>query len=181
MVNKNTSYPSTNHAVEDAIVKYKHGESIEDCLAWINSEMGRLTEWVSETELFFNDDYFFVTSEYELFVLDDNILEYFDIEELDLTESSDILDFIRARADGLFQDGPAAHFHNRDGICITADCEIWGQAGAHFTNFNIYKSKEDYLESLKDKGFMLWFGEFFSHTDDELISMFKKNITDKYF
>lgn len=181
MTSRGISYPSVSQAIEDAIEKFNNGDSIEDCLAWINNEMGRLTEWVSETEVFYNDDYFFVTSEYELFVLDDNILEYFDVEELDIKERSDVLDFIQERAEYLFQDGSAAHFNHRDDVCITADCESWGQAGLHFSNFNIYKSKEDYLQHLKDRGLMLWMRRCVSHNDDELVAMFKRNVTDKYF
>ena len=181
MSNPNILYSSVGQAIEDAIAKYKRKESIEDCLLWINSDINRLTVWAYETHTFFNDDYVFLTSEEELFVTDDDLLEYFDIDQLDLKADSDILDFLNKRADGLFDEGAAAHFHNRDGIYITADCETWGQAGPHFSNFDIYNSKEDYLECLKKQGSMLWLTKFVSHTDEELISMFKKNVTNIYF
>ena len=42
-------------------------------------------------------------------------------------------------------------------------------------------SREDYFEYLKNRGYMLWSGEFLSHSELELISMFKKNVTNKYF
>jgi len=179
--NQDISYLSVSHAIEDAIAKYKKDESIEGCLSWINGDTDRLTIWAYETETFFNDDYVFLTSEEKLFVTDDDLLEYFDADQLDLKADSDILDFLNKRADGLFDEGAAAHFHNRDGIYITAGCEIWGQAGPHFSNFDIYNSKEDYLECLKEQGSILWLTEFVSHTDEELISMFKKNVTNKYF
>lgn len=181
MSNQDISYLSVSHAIEDAIAKYKQDESIEGCLSWINGNTDRLTIWAYETETFFNEDYVFLTSEEEMFITDDNLLECFDIEQLDLKADSDILDFLHKRADGLFDEGTAAHFHNRDGIYITADCEICGQAGPHFSNFDIYNSKEDYLECLKKQGSMLWLTKFVSHTDEELISMFKKNVTNKYF
>jgi hypothetical protein len=181
MSNKNVSYLSVSQAIEDAIGKYKRKESIEDCLSWINGDIDRLTVWAYKTETFFNDDYVFLTSEEELFITDDDLLEYFDADQLDLKADSDILDFLNKLADGLFDEGAAAHFHNRDGIYITADCEIWGQAGPHFSNFDIYNSKEDYFKCLKDQGSMLWHSQFLSHSDKELISMFKKNVTNKYF
>jgi hypothetical protein len=181
MSNQDISYLSVSHAIEDAIAKYKKDESIEGCLSWINGNTDRLTIWAYETETFFNEDYVFLTSEEEIFITDDNLLEYFDIEQLDLKADSDILNFLHKRANDLFDEGTAAHFHNRDGIYITADCEIWGQAGPHFSNFDIYRSKEDYLESQKKQGSMLWLTKFVSHTDEELISMFKKNVTSKYF
>ncbi|MDC0003015.1 hypothetical protein OAE19_01320 [Porticoccaceae bacterium] len=129
MVDTNFLYLSVPQAIEDAIGKYHRNESIEGCLSWINGDIDRLTIWAYETETFFNDDYVFLTSEEELFITDDDLLEYFDADQLDLKADSDILDFLNKRANGLFDEGAAAHFHNRDGICITAGCEIWGQGG----------------------------------------------------
>ena len=181
MSNKNVPYLLVSQAVEDAIAKYKRDESIEDCLSWINGDIDRLTVWAYETETFFNDDYVFLTSEEELFITDDDLLEYFDTDQLDLKTDVDFLGFINKRADVLFDEPAAAHFHNRDGICITAGCEIWGQGGAHFSNFDIYNSKEDYYDYLKEQGSMLWMTKFVSHSDEELISMYKQNVTNKYF
>jgi len=181
MSNQDISYLSVSHAIEDAIAKYKKDESIEDCLSWINGDIDRLTVWAYDTETFFNDDYVFLTSEEELFITDDDLLEYFDADQLDLKTDVDVLNFLNKRANGLFDEGAAAHFHNRDAIWITARCEIWGQGGAHFSNFDIYNSKEDYYDCLKDQGSMLWMTKFVSHSDEELISMYKKNVTNKYF
>jgi len=58
---------------------------------------------------------------------------------------------------------------------------MWGQAGPHFFRFNIYSSKEKYFEYLASKGNIFWDKTFSSHSDSELISMFKKNVTNKYF
>ena len=68
-----------------------------------------------------------------------------------------------------------------DEVFLTAICEICGQAGVHFSDLNIFNSKEEYFERLVNKGCMLWLDHFLSHSNDDLISMFKKNITDKYF
>ena len=181
MSNKNVSYLSVSQAIEDAIAKYKRKESIEDCLLWINSDINRLTTWAYETDTFFDDDYVLLASEEELFIADDDLLEYFDADQLDLTADSDILDFLNKRAEGLFETGIAAHFNHCGDIYITADCEIWGQAGPHFSNFNIYSSKEAYFNYLMNKGYMLWKTNCVSHSESELISMFKKNVANKYF
>lgn len=181
MSTKNMHLRSVSRAIDDAIAKYKRNESIEDCLLWINGDIDRLTTWAYETDTFLNEDYVFLTSEEELFITGDDLLEYFDAHELDLTSDVAILDFINRRADKLFDEASAAHFHQRDDIYVTANCEIWGQTGAHFSNFDLYNSKEDYFEYLKQQGSILWFGRFISHSDQELIAMFKKNVTNKYF
>ena len=183
MSNSKTSYTSIGQAISETAAKYKSNESIEHCLSWINEDQDRLTEWAYETGFFFgiDDDFVFLTSEEELFLTgDDELLEYFDAEQLDLKEDSEILAFVLKRTETLFSDDPtAAHFYNRDGVYLTAFCESWGQAGLHFSRFNVYSSKEEYISYLKEQGYML-FGICGSHSDDELITMFRKNVTDKY-
>ena len=181
MSNKNVPYLSVSQAVEDAIGKYKRKESTEDCLLWINDDIDRLTTWAYDTDTFFNEDYVFLTSEEELFITHYDLFEYVDAEQWDLKSDKDILYFLNARANDLVLEGTAAHFHKSDEIYITADCEIWGQGGPHFSNFDIYNSKEDYFDCLKEQGSILWLTKFVSHSDKELISMFKKNVTKKYF
>jgi len=181
MSNKNISYLSVSHAIENAIAKYKKDESIEGCLSWINSDTDRLTSWAYETETFFNEDYVFLTSEEEIFITGDNLLECFDTEQLDLTEDEDISCFIDNRIHNVLEDGLAAHYYRTDGVCLAATCISCGQAGFHFSNFDIYNFKEDYFEYLKTQGYMLWSDQFLSHSEPQLISMFKKNVTHKYF
>ena len=93
MSNQNISYLSVSQAIEDAIGKYKRKESIEDLLLWINGDINRLTTWAYETDTFFNEDYVFMTSEEELFITNDDLLEYFAPDQLDLKADLDILDF----------------------------------------------------------------------------------------
>ena len=181
MSDPNILYSSVGQAIDDAITKFKNKASIKECLQWMNCDIDRLTSWAYDTDTFFNDDYVFLTSENELFVTDDDLLEYFDADQLDLKADLDILDFLNDRANDLFEDPTAAHFHYRDDIVITTDCEMWGQGGPHFSNFNIYSSKEAYFKYLVDKGHILWHSKFLSHSNEKLVSMFEKNVTNKYF
>ena len=181
MSKKNITYISVNQAIDDAVAKYKENHPIDDCLLWINDDAYRLTNWAYETDIFFDENYVFLTSEDELFHTHEDLLEYYDTDRLDLKTDSEILSFINNQVDGLFEDATAAHFHHRDNIVITADCEIWGQSGPHFSNFNIHSSKEAYFKYLVDRGCMLWFTKFLSHSEADLIAMFKNNITNKYF
>tara|TARA_B100000674_G_scaffold449934_1_gene419494 strand:- start:494 stop:1072 length:579 start_codon:yes stop_codon:yes gene_type:complete len=180
MSNSKISYTSVGQAISEAVAKYKKNESIEDCLLWINEDEDRLTEWAYETFLYDGiDDYVFLTTEDELFITDDNLLEYFDAKELDLTEDSEIDDFIFQRTQELFMgDSHAAHFYYQDEVYLTAFCSMWGAAGPHFSGFNIYRSKEEYFAYLKNQGYIL---PYESDTGADLISMFRKNVTDKYF
>ena len=101
----------------------------------------------------------------------------------DLKENADILDFMKNRIDSLSDEYPVAtHSHHRDGLYLTANCEIWGQTGPHWSSFNIHSSKEEFYKYLVDQGYIFWSNEtFLSHSEADLILMFKKNITNKYF
>ncbi len=181
MPNKTISYGSVNEAIDDAVAKYKNNESIDDILYWINQDTDLLTGWAYDTDTFFNDDWVFLTSEAELFLTHENIFDYFEEKQLVLKTDAEILGFVARQANSLFDDGYAVHFQSVDEVFLTATCEMCGQAGVHFSDFNICNSKEEYFKSLINKGCMLWLDHFLSHSNDDLISMFKKNITDKYF
>jgi hypothetical protein len=182
MPNKTISYGSVNEAIDDAVAKYKNNESIDDILQWINQDTDRLTVWAYDTDTFFNDDWVFLTSEEEVFLTHENIFDCFEEKQLVLKTDAEILDFVAKQANGLFDDACAAHFPCVNEVFLTATCESsGGQGGVYFSDFNICNSKEEYFESLINKGCMLWLNHFLSHSNDDLISMFKKNITDKYF
>lgn len=181
MNNKTISYDSVNEAIDDAVAKYKNNESIDDILQWINQDTDRLTVWAYHTDIFSNSDFVFLTSETEVFLTDENIFDYFEEKQLVLKTDAEILRFIDKRTDGLFDDASTGHFQCVDEIFLTSDCQILGQAGPHFSDFNIFKSKEEYFETLISSGFMLWSGECVSHANDDLGAMYKKNIADRYF
>ena len=162
MSNLNTSYSSVSQAIDDAIAKYKNNESIEDCLLWINSDEdsddNKLTCWECETDTFSNEneDFVFLTSEEDFFYTNEDIFDYFDAEELDLKENIDILDFMKNRRYSICDEegAVAPHHHHRDGLYLTANCQIWGQAGPHWSSFNIHSSKEEFYKYKVDQGYI---------------------------
>ena len=182
MPNKTISYVSVNEAIDDAVAKYKNNESIDDILEWVNHDTDRLTAWAYETDAFGASDDVFLFHEDEIFFADGTIFDYFDAEDLDLTSDRDILAFITRRVDGLIDEALSVHFQSRDGVSIDATIQILGQGGAHYSDFGICSSKEDFFKHLLGGGTILWGGDACeSHSNTELISMFKKNITEKYF
>ena len=69
------SYISIAQAIDEAVAKFRNEESFEDCLQRINGDEEKLNAWAWETDSFFNEDYAFITSEDELFVTEENILD----------------------------------------------------------------------------------------------------------
>ncbi|MDA0804141.1 MAG: hypothetical protein O3A23_00670 [Proteobacteria bacterium] len=132
------TYSSTAEAIEEAIDNFLKGNPVDSYLSWINYE-DRLTNWAYETEAFFHsDDYVFLATEEDIFLTQDNLLDYYDIEQLKLERSQEILDFIYNRLEKLHEEGMAAHFCLRDGIFLTSICTQCGQAGFEFSKFNLY-------------------------------------------
>jgi hypothetical protein len=181
MPDENISFDSVSEAIDEAIARFSAGKPIDSYLAWINGE-DRLTEWAYETETFFhNDDYVFLISEDKLFITYDNLLEYYEPYELKLTTDVEILDFIFTRQEKLFEEADAGHYSLYNGLYLTANALQCGQAGFEFSEFNIYNSKEDYFAYLVTQGYIFRDSTFDSHSTDEFVSMFRKNVTDKYF
>ena len=181
MSDKTISYGSVNEAIDDAVAKYKNNESIDDILQWVNHDTDRLTAWAYETDAFGASDFAFLFHEDEIFFADGDIFDYFDAEDLDLTSDRDILEFINRRVDGLIDEAFSVHFQSRDGVCIDATVQMVGQGGAHYSDFGIDGSKEEYFKCLADGGHILWEDASVSHSDADLILMYKKNIAQKYF
>lgn len=180
-MSKNSSqFISVDQAINEAVVRFRNGESLKDCLLWINGDEEKLTEWAYETDTFFDDEYAFLTSEDELFLTGDDILDYYEVDELKLSVDTDILRFVANRTES-FEYPPAAHYKYHDEFVITAKCEIWGQTGPHFSEFDIFKSKEEYFSSLVSQGWIIYSREILSHSKADVVSMYKKNITDKYY
>jgi hypothetical protein len=170
---------SIDTAINAAVEGFLKGEPIDDLLSLINSDEDKFTTWVYDTEIFLDDEYVWIFSEEAIFVTDDNILDYYELEELDITTDEDILKFIYNSIESKCEDTDAWHYKYYKGVYISATCQSWGQGGLHFMDFCIHKTKDGFLKECE--GYILYLDKCLSHKDAELISMFKKHITDKYF
>ena len=180
MSDKTISYGSVNEGIDDAVAKYKNNESIDGILQWVNHDTDRLTAWAYETDAFGASDFVFLFHEDEIFFADGDIFDYFDAEDLDLTSDRDILDFVNRRVDGLIDEALSVHFHSSGGVCINVTVQIMRQGGAHYSDFGICSSKDECFNHLLDGGTILWGDAYKSHSNTDLILMYKKNITEKY-
>ena len=170
-----------------AVESFLKEEPIDNILENINhvnqnrkADDTKFNDWVYDKDAFQNAEYAFLIFEEEIFKLGEDIFDYYEQEELDLKTDEDILEFMnRVIEKHSFEDGQALHCENYKGVYISATCTMHGQAGAFWSDFCIYKSSEDAYDSCAD--FIVVSHPFSGTSDDELISMFKKNVTDKYF
>ena len=182
MSNKNAPHIPANREIDDlindAVIKFKNNEPIENCLLEINGDEDKLNRWASDMELG-EKDYVLIES-VDGFLIPEDISEIFEDYGIDLESDADILKFIAAHIEDESSYLESAIYYKIDEICVGVKCEIRGQNGAHFLDFGIYNSKEQYFKSLAGAGYICFLaGNVVSHTSSDLISMFKENGTEK--
>ena len=182
MSNKNAPHIPANRAINDlindAVIKFKNNEPIENCLLEINGDEDKLNRWASDMELG-EKDYVLIES-VDGFLIPEDISEIFEDYGMDLKSDADILKFIASHIEDESSFWESAIYYRIDEICIGVKCEIRGQNGPHFSDLGIYSSKEQYFKSLADASYICFLdGTVVSHTSSDLISMFKENGTEK--
>jgi len=188
MAANDISFESVDQAIAEAIVRIKANKPVDHILAWINEgqdsyvKSTRLTEWAYETSFIeFQPDPVLLISEDGIFKYGDNLLDYYEEGDLRLKTEAEILEFYSKAEEPLWFDACTAPFIIKDDLYLTAICEPAGK-GFYFTDFKIFKSKGEYIANLKSMGGYIFYGDDFrSHSDSELVAMFRKNVTQKYF
>ena len=155
---------------------------IQSIYNFINSNEEDLTTWVYEFENSFidGDSYFFLYDIDGLFHTDENILDYYEEETLLNIYPKEVISWIKTLIQWI--DYPLAiHYSDVGRVLRTANCSIWGQSGAHFSNFKIYSNNSDLISELTASGFIICdpSGEILSHNDIELTEIYKRLVYEK--
>jgi len=171
----------TDDLINSAIESFLREEPIDNILVKINSGEEKFNNWVYEYHYNFVDsEYAWLLDEYDIFMPDENLFECYGKEELDLKSDQDILNFMNATIDSKCEYENAYHCEFYKGVYISATCEHQGQGGFFFRDFCIYKTEDEFWNFCK--GSIINSSEWgIKNSEAELISMFKKNVTDKYF
>ena len=189
MTSEEIPFASVDEAIAEAVVRINSNEPVDHILAWINEgensyvESSRLTAWAYETDSFFYLD----PEPVDLIAVDDifkfgeDLLDYYEEKDLRLKTETEILEFYLKAEEPLRFDCQSAPFFIKDDLYLTAICLPAGKS-FYFTDFNIFKSKDEYIANLKSMGGYIFYGDdFSSHTGSELVAMFRRNVTQKYF
>jgi hypothetical protein len=171
----------TNDLINSAIESFLREEPIDDILVKINSGREKFNNWVYDEHYnLIDSEYAWLIDEYDIFMPDQDLFEYYRKEELDLKTDQDILNFMNTAIDAKCEYADAYHYELYRGVYISATCEHHGQGGFFFRDFCLYKTKDDFFDFCK--GSIINSSEWgIKNSEAELISMFKENVTDKYF
>ena len=165
--------------IERLVSQFESGAQIDASLDEINKNQELLQQWGYEH--FFNWDFFFVASEDGIFVTDDDLLEYFEKEDLINLSDEEILDWVEGRIEEAASADatPTVHFTSVSNSIVIVWGEMWGQAGVHFDNLSVEKSLDDLYEMLIKSGCIFSSSETYQYPSDLLISKYKKFILDR--
>ena len=181
---------SIDEVIKRAVDGFKRGVPIEFDLKLINRDSQVLTDWAYETDSFFDDsDLMFLLTEDEIFYCDlhdeEEIYDYIDVEELSLQDDQSILDFIERRAGEVIERDEFGSLQLKafEGLTLSSICRIMGQGGPHLSDLDVFESKAESVESFINSGWIIWGGDPerpFSNSDSQLVSMYKRNIYQKF-
>ena len=165
--------------IERLVSQFESGAEINASLDEINENQELLQQWGYEH--FFNWDFFFVASEDSIFVTGDDLLEYFDKEDLINLSDEEILNWIENRLEELACEDtiPTVHYTPVSNSLVVVWGETWGQAGVHFDDLNIKKNLDDLCQNLIRIGYIFSSSETYQYPSDLLISKYKKFILDR--
>ena len=152
-------------SVEQLVSKFDAGQSVDSILQEINSTPDSVRSWVYELDLDLQDF---------LLLVHQDILFMMDADEEDIFDSHDRDFLLNLDADGIKRfagerlewccscDPPSIHFYQASqNSMLTVFAEPMGQAGMHYYNMQISKSRDERINQVIDEGFV-----FASEGDD---------------
>ena len=165
--------------IERLVSEFESGAQINASLDEINSSEELLQSWGYEH--FATFDFFFVAGEDEIFVTDDDLLEYFDKEDLINLADWEIPNWVENRIEALaYADAiPTVHHTSVSNSLVVVWGASWGQAGIHFDDISVVKSLDDLYGTLIESGNVFPSTETFQYPRDLLVSKYKKFILDR--
>jgi len=175
------------------IAKFKEGQPVDDFLEVINNTTHdfELNERLEEAgiEFYYSADARFLCplkvkgsdSPFGSISSMDSLFDLFEnyYPEVNPKNEFEVLETINGYIESYIGDSPPhLDILHRDDVILSCLCDIHGQNGPNFTNFNIFNSIEESREFYVNKG---WFiesqhDEMKSHSDSQLIAMFKEYV-----
>lgn len=168
--------------VQDLVSKFERGDSLASQLEAINNEDPKtLTKWLIDDWIWPNvDDYIFVVEECDLFLVEDDLFEYYEKDYLTALEGDGILKFINERFRSCVDDtdGPTFHFHQfTPQTVISVRAESHGQAGVYAYDIALTKTHQERVEQIISKGYIFESDERFTYPTDLAIQKYHEFIS----
>jgi hypothetical protein len=134
-----------------------------------------LNDWFHDLVTSPNDatdyTYFFKLHIDVVFITDDDLLEYNDLESWKNKSPAEIVAMFEPDSEG-----DAVFFVTYKNVVFACDASVWGQSGIHFSNLQIFETIDDLIKKYKSEGIVLVDGneEVVSHNQAELTRLYNE-------
>lgn len=169
------NFPKIDRLISD----FESGHSVHALLDEINADQSFL--WTLGHEYFDDFDYFFVIHQDQIFVMDDDICEYFDKDYLLNLKDEEVREFVESQIQKEIESDifKAIHFHENSHSVVSAIGEPRGQSGIWFSNLQITTSREERVQSLIQEGYLFLSEDPSLISDDILICKYQKFVRNR--
>ena len=171
--------------VEELVSKFDAGQPVDSILQDLNATPDSVTSWVYALDLDLQD-FFLVVHEDILFMVDADVEDMFasyDVKTLLSFDADQIKKFVDERLEWCCScdDQPSIHFYQAspDSV-LTVFAEPMGQAGMHYYNMRISKSRDERIKQVIDEGFIFASDGDHVYPDQLLIEKYKQLVVQRF-
>lgn len=170
--------------VEQLVSKFDSGYPVDSLLLEINAIEDNVTSWVYELDLDLQD-FFLVVHEDVLFMVDADVEDMYasyDVKTLLSFDADRIKKFVDERLDWCFScDPPSIHFHTASANSVISVLgEPAGQAGMHYYDMRISKTRSERVDQLVEDGYIFSTESGENYPDGLLLEKYKTLIVDRF-
>ena len=160
------------------VERFESGLDVVEQLKELNQDEESINAWTINQDLY---DFIFATDVDSLFLVGDNILDYFEKEEVIGLSDEEIRSWVANRIETLAyaDEMPTFHFMELNKSVVSFRGESHGQAGIHFSDVAISRSKNDRLKELRGLGYVFDFGNFEFFPDETLSALYHKYVSER--
>lgn len=160
--------------IQELVVAFNSKKDVSAILKAINTDADSmdnpLNNWGCEKG--FIDNFVFIVPQDYIPIPDDEekISDYFNIEDLLFDNSSEIISFMKKQISSYLDEAISLHAENYQNSCISYECEIWGQAGPHYSKLNIFNNEADCHKHYIEQGYFLVNGDKILNSDSDIFA-----------
>lgn len=168
--------------VQELVSRFERGDSVASQLNAINKEEPEtITEWLGENDIWIeDDDYIAIVNEFDVFIVEDDLFEYYEKDYLVALEGDGILKFINERLDDCsqsYRDSVLCFHQITPRTLISSRSELHGQAGYYVYEIALTNTYQERIEQIISEGYIFETDERFTYPTDLAIRKYHEFIS----
>ena len=159
---------------------FENNDDVGALLKTINGQRTALNNFASQDDDFM-DNWRLVTDLNHVFIIDDNLEEYFDLDDINKLlnyNSDEVLEWCADRLERGFSEYYAIHFKQVRNSTICVCCSPAGH-GVEYSNLSINQSEQHHIQDLLDQDGVVESFEASGLNNERLQILYKQHILDR--